>query len=864
MQKQKQKLIKAILLGISLASPLLWAAPAHAGFWEGAGRAFVSLLTRIVGILANVLSDILVPLLRGILNNLLDYPNYLFTNVSFTYDLWEGAIIVANSFFLLALIIASIAIILRVNTGIYNIKKVLGGFITAVILSNLSFLIVKVLLEVGDLLTNTAYALFSPFNIDKEIIHKYLGLIEDGGEFRGLMGIKVPIIGGELDEAIVSLIILILIFWVLLKLTLILVERMFWLFIMAIVAPIAFALSLLPTTQKLASQWWETVIKWILVFPLTVALISLSVTILRAMPSIDTPQKLTTALSGFSSLKDLVVNPDILLLISGLVILYLAGTVDKMLKIGGSLSGLVATPSAMIATGKKAWTGAYRPVADTITGRTWIGKQMGKAGHRGYDIALGTKPGQKFEGWRQAQKGWVGRVFNPRGEKARIEADRKMKVGRARGDVLLERAQKSQGQLDDIAQNYGAESWEDLPFKTRTNLEKNRSIGNLRKSRNEDRGAAEFFIGKIAVEVPIHQVPSISSLEETALKDPNASPKERAEAFFNIRRVSHSRDRLDERKEARDILKKSGKEIGKVGLDYKKYEPMEKKSKEKEKVDIGEAGKNDEKLIKAKYDLKKAKTESEQISTGSRLESDEIDTIINEEAISRSPAPDVASLRSIETNTLDILESSDVDTNDAGRMGTILANRDVNEPEIQRTVELIINTGMSPKALKIHKKLQEAGKSPENISDLISKIKSAASSEQTAKSEIDSATRELHIDTEGAKETHTKTIKAYITSKSVESGKTQVEIRQELTKEFKNSYELVSDELSINENTAGTRANVLGSDKLEEIIQLADRTGLRMGRHANIGDMREKATLGELAAMLRRGRATTKDIKFET
>jgi len=721
----------------------------------------------------------------------------------------------------------------------------------------------QALLEIGEALRQAAYSIFASLGATKDIVSKYIGLqplTPGGNDYEGLMGIKVPIIGGDLNESIVSLIVLILIFWILLKLTLLLVERMFWLFILAIIAPIVFALSLLPTTQKFASQWWENVIKWILVFPLTIALISLSVTILRAMPSTDTPQKLTAALSGFDSLETLVVNPDILLLIAGLVVLYLAGTVNKMLKIGGSLSGLVATPGVMIATGKKAWAGAYKPVADTATGKTWVGKQMGKAGRRGYDVALGTKPGQKFEGWRQAQKGWVGRVVNPRGEKARLEAGRGIAVRQEQTNILLQRSKRSKEQLDRKAGEHYGINWDALSSDEKSNLERNRNIKLLSQSRNEDRDAAGFFIGKAANEIPIDQVDPITSLEKKATEGNNYG--KRAEAVHNIRRISRSRHRPpEERERAEEWLRNSREEIEEVGLDYKKYEPMAKKLPEEEKVGAEGAGEYDEKLIKAQDDLDKAETERKQISTNNNLDDVEIDTIIDEEAISKSP--DVASLKSIKTDTLNILESSGVNPDNAGRMGTILADHNVNEPEIQRTVELIINTGMSPKALKIHKKLQEADKSPEDISVLINKIKATANLEKSAQSKIDRATEKLYIDTEEAKETRTRTINAYITSRSVESGETQVRIQQELTKEFEKSYEIVSDKLRIKENTAGTKANVLGSDELEKITQLADKTRLIMGRHATVEDMEEKATLGELAAMLRRGGAATKDIKFE-
>jgi len=81
------------------------------------GNALLGTLADIFSAIVNLVSGILFgSILKPILNVINNDPNILL-NLDITQKIWGGSLIIANALFLLALIIASIAIILRLNTG---------------------------------------------------------------------------------------------------------------------------------------------------------------------------------------------------------------------------------------------------------------------------------------------------------------------------------------------------------------------------------------------------------------------------------------------------------------------------------------------------------------------------------------------------------------------------------------------------------------------------------------------------------------------------------------------------------------------------------------------------------------------------
>ncbi|OGB85162.1 hypothetical protein A2994_03320 [candidate division Kazan bacterium RIFCSPLOWO2_01_FULL_48_13] len=457
-------------------------------FWAGLGVAFIGLLAKFFGIIGEVIAGIIMPIVMQILDALLSDPNWVFSNDSPLKDIVTvshgAALTLANGFLLLGLIVASVAIILRIGTGTYNIKKFLGSFVTMAILANVSLPIFMALLGMGDALFNSVDFLFveSTIGISRDTILVYL---------KDLANMHIPISLGVAGTILVLATMLISA-WVLIKVTLLLIERTIFLFIMLVLAPLSFGMSVLPTTQKMASQWIENVIKWILAMPMTYAILALGVFVLQEIGGKGTtPGELSSFVTGLGSSIDIVggggielsASPihiaaatsvkDLLMFIIGLTIIYMAGTVPKMLKIGGAIAGLVESPGKLTGMGQKAW----KTIADTATGKTPIGKfGKGVVGARWRETMAGWydknpvfgKAAQglrRLEGWRSSLgKEWYSGILNPTGRKVKGESDEKLGITKARAAALSGRLMPLVQELDAEAKNRGAVDKEGKPI----------------------------------------------------------------------------------------------------------------------------------------------------------------------------------------------------------------------------------------------------------------------------------------------------------------------------------------------------------------------------------------------------------------
>lgn len=423
MQKLKQKLILIVLLGVSIGGLILSTTqPAAAdafSIWTWVTKwtaqplldAVANILTIIFGGIAFLITAIGQLLLSAVFNT---DPNFLLNDVA-TEATWYKILLLTNGVYLAVLIIASIAIIVRANVGTYNIKKVLGGLVTAVALSNLSLLIVRALVEFGQILTNSLSALFG-INQDYYKIFLFKLLSETQ---------PITHIGNQTEEIILIWVAFILVASIIIKLAVILFERMIWLFGLAIVAPLAFAVGLLPNMQNYSKQWWEHLIKWILVLPATLGLAGLSIYVMTNGGKNDVSfisVQITQLSSLFQRSPDgsVVINNELLRILAGLAILWLAGEAGKKMKLG-------------VATGT-IFKGISKGVTDTFTGKNAIGK-FGKEQYYNTvypEMVARSEKFKQFEGERLANvRGWKARVINPEGWKKVRKLDTQKKVDEA-------------------------------------------------------------------------------------------------------------------------------------------------------------------------------------------------------------------------------------------------------------------------------------------------------------------------------------------------------------------------------------------------------------------------------------------------
>ena len=188
-----------------------------------------------------------------------------------------GSIVaLANSFYIIVFLILIFASSLPLGLDNYTIKKTLPKFIAAVILTQFSYLICGVIIDffnlLGTIVPNMIFALPAGSGI------------EAGGGLsniqKGLQtGIAVPLVGGFF---IVFGWILIIIF-ALIALVAVIVGfvymalRYLVLFVLILLAPIAFASWVLPGTEKFFSTWWKNFIKLNAMFPLITGMLAVSI-----------------------------------------------------------------------------------------------------------------------------------------------------------------------------------------------------------------------------------------------------------------------------------------------------------------------------------------------------------------------------------------------------------------------------------------------------------------------------------------------------------------------------------------------------------------------------------------------------------
>lgn len=460
-------------------------------------QGITKIFLELIQVLVAVLQPILVPVIKTILSFGLGYPNFLLDSL-ITNEIWSIALTIANAAFLLVLLIAAIAIITRANTGIYNLKKFLGGFIMAVALCNFSLIIVKAMVSLGDQLTHTVLSAGTGLgvNLSPSAVGAPPGAPPEGvllTYFTNMISMKIDPRGWTIPNlaiSIVELAIFLITVWIMIKLGLILLERVVRLFAAAVMAPLIFAGSLLPNFQKTAAGWWENTIKWILVLPIMVAFLIVGLKFF-SLAGADQPSKMllihdylaptfiqdaihaTAAGKPFTTPETKAVS-EFACALMGLFIFWMAGMVSSSLKLGSVLGGLVETPQKAIALGQK----AYKTSADVVTGKNpvtrfaygkavgaWQAGQAGMLGKRAQAFTTKTEAARQRAGTRGGF--WdtaAGMIVNPAGVQKYREGIAKRNlsgelVAHAAGDV-----EKRTEYLDTLAQQYatGKRNWNQL------------------------------------------------------------------------------------------------------------------------------------------------------------------------------------------------------------------------------------------------------------------------------------------------------------------------------------------------------------------------------------------------------------------
>lgn len=175
-----------------------------------------------------------------------------------TSDVWTVTMNVVNSFVLALLIYVAFMNILRIQMDSYAVKKFLPTFIMTIILANFSFLIARIIIDLG----NIAISIFLTGNqqnnlsgvFDELITQKPIKPGDEGTEANYYAVINAYIfkqffvIGAAVMMFILSFIFLV---------------RNYMLYFLIAIAPLGFLAMALPITKKYFQQWWGTFTKWV-------------------------------------------------------------------------------------------------------------------------------------------------------------------------------------------------------------------------------------------------------------------------------------------------------------------------------------------------------------------------------------------------------------------------------------------------------------------------------------------------------------------------------------------------------------------------------------------------------------------------
>ncbi len=182
-----------------------------------------------------------------------------------TADVWTVTMNVVNSFVLALLIYVAFMNILRIQMDSYAVKKFLPTFIMTIILANFSFLIARIIIDLGNIVIsiflagNQQNALSGAF--DKLIVCDNPGdlgcpiapdKVEPGANYYAVINAYIFkqffVIAGAIMMFILSFVFLV---------------RNYMLYFLIAIAPLGFLAMALPITKKYFQQWWGTFTKWV-------------------------------------------------------------------------------------------------------------------------------------------------------------------------------------------------------------------------------------------------------------------------------------------------------------------------------------------------------------------------------------------------------------------------------------------------------------------------------------------------------------------------------------------------------------------------------------------------------------------------
>lgn len=199
----------------------------------------------------------------------------------FVYKSWRDSRAIINILLIIALLIISFSNITRVNLDNYTVKKALPNLVLGVILANASFLIIR---YIADIVTVVTY-LFVEMGIgpNETFAHFLTAATKTIGieAFKNLGWVTVSSAIKPITMLVIFLLGIVTVV-AFLWLAFLLYFRLVVIYLLTILAPLAFIAYGLPGLDQYFKKWWQQFIKWVFILPAMAAVFWLMIKIGQA------------------------------------------------------------------------------------------------------------------------------------------------------------------------------------------------------------------------------------------------------------------------------------------------------------------------------------------------------------------------------------------------------------------------------------------------------------------------------------------------------------------------------------------------------------------------------------------------------
>lgn len=198
--------------------------------------------------------------------------NYIPDKDGFVYKTWRVTIGLVNIVLVVALLVISFSNITRFNFSSYEVKKALPNLFIGILLANASFFLVRFLVDiataatmlfVNDLNHSGSIAAFFA-DVTGALTQRTINTIGTGAEIASI--IIVPVL---------MIVTVVLLLW----LAFLLYFRLVAVYLLTILAPIAFVAYGIPGAEGYFKQWWQQFTKWLFMVPAMAAVFYLMLAI---------------------------------------------------------------------------------------------------------------------------------------------------------------------------------------------------------------------------------------------------------------------------------------------------------------------------------------------------------------------------------------------------------------------------------------------------------------------------------------------------------------------------------------------------------------------------------------------------------